>query len=241
MNCDDAFDFLTDPSRRDSAALLAHLERCPRCRQMRDVLEPALDLFGGPAPASSALNEAITAAYDSDGDTNRASVLSPETLQIAEQAAAQLSSTRAQRAPAKGWPVVAVCRYAAVFLVGTLLSLALTADRSDRAPDSASPPPASQCTWKNQTQENWRQELRARQVVQSCVACHLQEQPVAPESDFDRFLAPEVILPEVKVTRPVETAILEEIGELEWRICNEMSAAGPGAPGPASAINQRHA
>ena len=45
MNCDQAFDCLTDSRRRHSAELERHLANCPRCRQMHDTLEPALDLF----------------------------------------------------------------------------------------------------------------------------------------------------------------------------------------------------
>src|SRR5579872_6815601 len=34
MNCDTAFDLMTDAGAFRSTALMAHLESCPRCRQM---------------------------------------------------------------------------------------------------------------------------------------------------------------------------------------------------------------
>ena len=45
MNCDQAFDALTDNNLRDSNELTQHLDSCPRCRDMADMLDPALDLF----------------------------------------------------------------------------------------------------------------------------------------------------------------------------------------------------
>lgn len=45
MNCDQAFDCLTNPHQRESDALQRHLNACPRCRDLADALEPALTLF----------------------------------------------------------------------------------------------------------------------------------------------------------------------------------------------------
>ena len=49
MNCDEAFEYLTDSSLRDHQELRWHLELCPRCRQMKEILDPALELFDPPA------------------------------------------------------------------------------------------------------------------------------------------------------------------------------------------------
>jgi hypothetical protein len=48
MNCDQAFDYLTNPQLRDAEELQAHFSTCPRCRNLADVLEPALGLFDDP-------------------------------------------------------------------------------------------------------------------------------------------------------------------------------------------------
>ena len=45
MNCDTAFDLMTDPETAGSSALARHLESCPRCRQMQQTLAPALDFL----------------------------------------------------------------------------------------------------------------------------------------------------------------------------------------------------
>jgi hypothetical protein len=45
MNCDQAFDFLTDSKLHDASELHAHLASCPRCCDLADALEPALGLF----------------------------------------------------------------------------------------------------------------------------------------------------------------------------------------------------
>ena len=49
MNCDMAFEHLTDPNRRDRDELQRHLAACPRCRQMKETLEPAFDLLDAAA------------------------------------------------------------------------------------------------------------------------------------------------------------------------------------------------
>lgn len=51
MNCDQAFDCLTDPVQRSGDDLRRHLRSCPRCRDLADALEPALELFGASDPA----------------------------------------------------------------------------------------------------------------------------------------------------------------------------------------------
>lgn len=45
MNCDQAFDCLTDPQHRDLDALQCHLDACSRCRDLAEALQPALTLF----------------------------------------------------------------------------------------------------------------------------------------------------------------------------------------------------
>jgi len=57
MNCDEAFDAITDADGRNTDQFRWHLDRCPRCRQMQQVLEPALALFDSAADQGPADGE----------------------------------------------------------------------------------------------------------------------------------------------------------------------------------------
>lgn len=45
MTCDEAFELLTSTTGTQTANLDRHLHNCQRCRQMREVLAPAIELF----------------------------------------------------------------------------------------------------------------------------------------------------------------------------------------------------
>lgn len=45
MNCDQAFEVMTSSQRDCQRELSLHLSTCPRCREMRETLAPALHLF----------------------------------------------------------------------------------------------------------------------------------------------------------------------------------------------------
>src|SRR5262245_18890231 len=106
MNCDQAFDCLTDPGRRHSPQLEEHLAHCERCRQMQDTLEPALDLFDEliPEPDVSARGGAPTIAQ--------------EQVRVAEQAAARLLAA-GPKPPAHRR--ASIVRYSAAAMVGAFL------------------------------------------------------------------------------------------------------------------------
>ncbi len=52
MNCDQAFECITDPTVVGDDALDAHLQNCPRCRDMAEILEPALRFVNGQSEQS---------------------------------------------------------------------------------------------------------------------------------------------------------------------------------------------
>jgi len=160
MNCDQAFDYLTDSARRDSSALARHLAGCTRCRQLKDTLEPALDLFDDlvPEPGIGSLEGAPRATTE-------------ESIRIAEQSAARLSQRRRLSAL---WLRNAV-RYAAVFLIGAALVFALTTMSGQHSGDSV--PAGSICPWKNRAHAD-NANLEARNVVMTCIDCHIP--PPAP-------------------------------------------------------------
>ncbi len=96
MNCDDAFDALTDPTGADAAELAEHLAKCPRCRELKQVLEPALSLLSGNRPAEPAM----APLRSPDGPVSDAAVpqkafLSVEAIGVAEAAAARLAALSA--------------------------------------------------------------------------------------------------------------------------------------------------
>lgn len=187
MNCDQAFDALTDPNLRDSQELQTHLDNCPRCAEMQQILAPALDLF---APQSEA--EHLDHATDSDSTRRPAEMfyLSPEAIQVAQQTADEL----ARQQPAQGrsaQSAMLVMKYAALFLLGSavtlgafsLSSISKSADRSNN------PGPVSQCVWKNRNvarpilepADRSNIELTAANVTQTCVACHLPDAKLHPQ------------------------------------------------------------
>lgn len=148
MNCDQAFDYLTDSTRRDSGSLARHLAGCARCRQLKDTLEPALDLFDDlvPEPGIDSISRAA-------GD---------DAVRIAEQSAARLSRRRALSAAR----FRTAMGFAAMFLIGAALVYGLTIVGDDPLPAN------SICPWKNRAYAD-DANVPASHVVLSCVDCHM--------------------------------------------------------------------
>ena len=163
MNCDQAFDALTDPERCHDQELERHLDACPRCRQMQAVLEPALALFDEPLPATSAPFSPAA----------QAPLLSAETVRMAEREAAALRRRAAGRRFTRTGVIAALAASAALFAMGALTALGLATAHEQRA-DSRPVQPAAvaeQCLWSLQDRE--QESGSARAVVLSCVSCHL--------------------------------------------------------------------
>src|SRR5262249_52019000 len=101
MNCDDAFDALTDPAGADAAQLADHLAVCPRCRELKQVLEPALSMLCGDLPAESGIPETLTklSQENDQAGASQKCFLSVEAVGLAEAAAARLASQHADSAP----------------------------------------------------------------------------------------------------------------------------------------------
>jgi predicted anti-sigma-YlaC factor YlaD len=51
MNCDQAFDQMTQPGGGTDPLLQSHLAECRRCREMQETLAPAIELFEADARA----------------------------------------------------------------------------------------------------------------------------------------------------------------------------------------------
>jgi hypothetical protein len=182
MNCDDVFDALTDPALSQSTALDAHLARCPRCRQMQQVLEPARSLLCGELPAE--LPGMDASAHEGSFSEQPAPVLSAEAVGLAETIAAQLTANSGKSRPprrpfARREFVVAALRSAAFVLFGMLAVYCLgmrNGESDSHALPAAVPGTAKNCT-RLDLQKKSQPPQDARRVILSCVECHMNDGP----------------------------------------------------------------
>jgi hypothetical protein len=189
MNCDDAFDALTDPVSANAAALAEHLAKCPRCRDLKQVLEPALSLLCGDLPAEPAMPATLLQeGREKYADAPRKAFLSVEAIGMAEAAAARLASLSA---PSASRPAVRASghRFSRRVLQGvscaafgglSVFCVGLWSGKSDVAPQPSLVPgviPAGVCTRNAVPQKATKMPgENARAVILSCVACHMRDQ-----------------------------------------------------------------
>ena len=156
MNCDQAFDAMTDPDRDDSPLLDEHLADCPRCRQMYATLEPALGLFDVPDDETTAVT-----------DHHSAHEMMPS-VQMAQQVATRLAAngpvTNRHGKRRQYWGTML-----AASALGFLLSFSLLMLMNDD--HSRSLVIVTECTWLNRDAVSRSEEARA--VVHTCVTCHV--------------------------------------------------------------------
>ncbi len=186
MNCDEAFDALTNADQMNNLALKWHLEFCPRCREMQNVLAPALGLLAEEIQErrSQSSNRLAEFLGESDSASARPSsgrgtaavpFLTPEAVQVAEETAQKLHSPR--RTFRSGWvrfaAAAAVCLLAA-FGVSSALA---PADSSSPAPQTEPLRLADRCLWTEREAHPAppsAEPSSSRWVVLSCVSCHLE-------------------------------------------------------------------
>lgn len=171
MNCDEAFEYMTDPVLGDSSELKWHLDLCPRCRQMREVLAPALDLL---APSTVDNEDGDSTVYlPSEGSVGnfRDIFLSTESLAVAEQAAESLARQKQTEQPAPArrfrWgQLVAVCAMVAAVSIGALVMLSKPKDSNGFAG-------SNECLLMKHPRpvESMRQ-AGAETVIKQCQVCH---------------------------------------------------------------------
>lgn len=165
MNCDTAFDLMTDADGARSLALANHLADCPRCRQMQDTLAPALDFLAECGPGHSV--EPFASTFDAaSSSASRQPLVTAQALRIAHETAmtlTALSETRHER-----WRRLAGhgVRYAAVFAAGLLLAFTLFESRQP-------PVPKGQCTRHDADRDGQpRTAAEIRALARSCAVCH---------------------------------------------------------------------
>jgi hypothetical protein len=189
MNCDDAFDALTDPEGADAAELAEHLARCPRCRELKQVLEPALSLLCGDLPAEPAMPG--TPPNEGRGPdraiASRKAFLSADAIGVAETTAARLASLSASggsrpvvRLPGRRISGKALQGVLCAALGGlAVFCIGFWGGKSDVRPQPQLAPaviPTGVCTRNAVSQKATQKRENARAVILSCVACHLREQ-----------------------------------------------------------------
>jgi hypothetical protein len=172
MNCDQAFDALTDTKRRGSDALTEHLDHCPRCRDMAEMLDPALDLFGEVVGAGDERESGpISGTVSEDrsgGRTRSPNSESPLTEPKAESARPGVRyrpwlSTSQRRATSQqdGLRVAAF-----LMLIAVTMAAMVNVERGSRNDAVAISLPEN-------CQRSEATESTSDNVVAGCVACHL--------------------------------------------------------------------
>ena len=174
MNCDLAFDYLTDKTLADAPELVAHLEHCPRCRELRGVLSPAMAwLQDTPAEAGHSWEGSFRGCEDS---ALPSPFLSSATLALAEEAAtklgvqvySQLAVTAQSRRARKSWWRVGISSSALILAVaaGWLMGQNSPVSLVDASA------PATTCLWKSPSMAKRMEDQSPRAIAMSCLACH---------------------------------------------------------------------
>ena len=169
MNCDQAFDVLTDTNLRGSSALNEHLASCPRCRDMAELLDPALDLFGDVVASEN--EEIPESSVDAvHNDRSAGGTRSPQAeLPLAESTKPGvsyrpwLSSSRRRIASQQDGLKVA----AFLMFVAVMMAAMVNVERGSRNDAVAISLPES-------CQRSVKTESTSDNVVAGCVACHLK-------------------------------------------------------------------
>jgi hypothetical protein len=171
MNCDTAFELMTDAGGCQSAALAQHLDGCPRCRQMQETLSPALG-FLAPAGWGSAAHELAAERDEASGSAGRQPFVTLEALAVAREAASALAARTETRPGALNSFTVGVLRYAAIFAAGILLGLVFLEQRDQPSPQRMGPL-GKECTRHAAGRDEIsRSGIEIQRLALSCAACH---------------------------------------------------------------------
>lgn len=176
MNCDTAFDLMTDPHGSRSGALAEHFAACPRCRRMQETLAPALEFLADDSVLEGTGRRGHELSVSSSG---REPFVTAEAVQVARQAAAGLAlraeMPRVRLARLAGRSA----RYAAAFAAGLLLAVVLFIQRDSSAVHGGT------CTRREASKDDpLRTPEQVRVLAQSCAVCH----QTAPARSDDQSL-----------------------------------------------------
>ena len=167
MNCDDVFDQLTEPGRGMTRDLKWHLDRCPRCRQLHEVLKPALSLFGGDDPPREPGGNALGVSGEGLPAYDAVRLAERTAASLSKKRGASLSESRSGR-----WLLGAAC--ACGLLAGSLVTAGAMTWFGDEGTLTREAPVAAvrdECIWQS---SELAKGSEPRPVILSCVACHVE-------------------------------------------------------------------
>jgi len=179
MNCDQAFDDLTNPLLLDRDELEQHLRQCARCRQMQETLAPALSWMTD-SPADW--------PHRTDKSSDSGPLLTLQALQVAERCALELKTRRPL--PASTWLRRGLMLTAAAFCG---FALGVWGIEQREPPAAVSLPQEAGllkvCLWTQPSREAAAPDRSARHIVASCILCHVPSTPA--EARFKAHLLQE--------------------------------------------------
>jgi hypothetical protein len=179
MNCDMAFELMTDAEGSRSPALMRHLDGCPRCRQMQETLAPALGFLAPSAVAGHPAHEPGPAFDDRPRDrgSRRTPLLNLEALKIAQQTAHDLTARSDTPGDRLKRRAATTLRYSTAFAAGLLLAFTLFPQRQ------AAVPTGNHCTWSEApSDDRERPAGKGRALELTCAACHVPHQAIDARS-----------------------------------------------------------
>ena len=158
--CDEAFDILTSPAAASSAGLHAHLQICPRCRDLQEALAPALQILSGEHAAQDSLPWM-------------------HSEQTARAAANRLSISGKPRSSGGSWH----WKVLATLLVGAGVAAGLSV-RWFGSPATAAAIPATSpvCLWQTHDVSVFEGHPDSQAVIMTCIACHLDHSTASAAS-----------------------------------------------------------
>lgn len=186
MNCDQAFDALTDNDLRGSNELIQHLDGCPRCRDMADMLDPALDLFDDVLEASGEFETSAPAdnfgnEYSDSAELAPTSEHAPSTSPRTANRPWLQTSQRRAASQRDGFRVAAF-----LMLIAVLMAAMVNVERGSRNNAVAISLPAD-------CQRSTTTESSSDNVVAGCVACHLRAASLADLEPAQRVHARQLV------------------------------------------------
>lgn len=168
MNCDLAFELMTDAAGCGSQALRSHLAECPRCRQMQATLAPALEwlspagITDGPDSLPPSLDSYPRAAE------RRPAPTAIEAVEIAQESAAVLAA-RTIPARTRYLPIAGkFLRSAALILVGGLAAVFFVPGLHPTAPDADE----EACLRHEAAAATSRSPSKTKMLAMMCTICH---------------------------------------------------------------------
>lgn len=164
MNCDTAFDLMTDPHGSRSGALALHFQTCPRCRQMQETLAPALEfMIDGESPHEFSIIEREVQSAATAPDP----FVTADAVQIAWQAGSRLA-LRSETPRARFERLVRRSpRYAAAFAAGLLFAVVVFNQRDRNTMQMEA------CTRQEASRNDSSRTIdQIQALAQSCTLCH---------------------------------------------------------------------